>query len=135
MSHIVSAQTQVEDAAAVRTACQRLGLPAPVQGTTKRFSGEATGLAVQLAPIGSGTWMMYRHFRSSRRIDRRGHSTGRIARRGRRCVGARQSLRNRHRSKVVDFGDRLSVECSKDIVRTTDTLSRRGIIAIFHIFG
>jgi hypothetical protein len=47
MSHIVTLNVQVKDAAAVRAACQRLGLPAPVQGTTKLFSGEATGLAVQ----------------------------------------------------------------------------------------
>ena len=48
MSHIVQVQAQVKDAAAVRAACQRLGLAEPVQGTTKLFSGEATGLAVQL---------------------------------------------------------------------------------------
>ena len=48
MSHVVTIKTAVKDAAAVRAACQRLGLPAPVQGTTKLFSGEATGLAVQL---------------------------------------------------------------------------------------
>ena len=48
MSHVVEVQTQVKDAAAVRAACQRLKLPEPVHGTTKLFSGEATGLAVQL---------------------------------------------------------------------------------------
>ena len=48
MSHIVVVTTQVRDAAAVRAACQRLGLPAPVQGKTKIFSGEVEGLAVQL---------------------------------------------------------------------------------------
>lgn len=48
MSHVVQLQAQIKDAAAVRAACQRLGLPAPVQGTTKLFSGEVTGLAVQL---------------------------------------------------------------------------------------
>ena len=48
MSHIVEVQTEVRDAAAVRAACQRLGLPVPVHGTTKLFSGEATGLAVEL---------------------------------------------------------------------------------------
>ena len=48
MSHIVQIQTQLKDATAVRAACQRLGLLAPVQGTTRLFSGEATGLAVQL---------------------------------------------------------------------------------------
>ena len=34
--------------AAVHNACKRLNLPAPVQGTTKLFDGEVTGLAVQL---------------------------------------------------------------------------------------
>ena len=48
MSHIVEIQTEVRDAAAVRAACQRRGLPVPVHGTTKLFSGEATGLAVEL---------------------------------------------------------------------------------------
>ncbi len=48
MSHIVQIQTQVRDAAAVRAACQRLNLPAPVQGKVKLFSGEVEGLAVQL---------------------------------------------------------------------------------------
>ena len=48
MSHVVQIQTQVRDAAAVRAACQRLGLPAPIQGKTKLFSGEVTGLAVLL---------------------------------------------------------------------------------------
>ena len=48
MSHIVTLNVQLKDAAAVRAACQRLGLPEPVQGTTKLFSGEVTGLAVQL---------------------------------------------------------------------------------------
>jgi hypothetical protein len=44
----VKIQAEVRDAAAVRAACQRLGLPAPVPGTTKLFSGEATGWAVAL---------------------------------------------------------------------------------------
>ena len=48
MSHIVSIQTEVRDAAAVRAACKRLGLAEPVQGTTRLFSGQVTGLAVQL---------------------------------------------------------------------------------------
>ena len=48
MSHLVTVKTQVKDAAAVHNACKRLGLPAPVQGTTKLFSGEVDGLAVQL---------------------------------------------------------------------------------------
>ena len=48
MSHVVQIQTQVKDAAAVRAACQRLNLPAPVQGKAKLFSGVVEGLAVQL---------------------------------------------------------------------------------------
>jgi hypothetical protein len=48
MSHIVTLKTEVRDAAAVRAACQRLGLPAPVQGKVKLFGGEVEGLAVQL---------------------------------------------------------------------------------------
>ena len=48
MSHIVSIQTKVHDPAAVAAACQRLGLAAPVQGTAPLYSGEATGLIVQL---------------------------------------------------------------------------------------
>ena len=48
MSHIVSITTEIRDAEAVRAACSRLGLPTPVEGTTRLFSGEATGLAVQL---------------------------------------------------------------------------------------
>lgn len=48
MSHIVSIRTQVRDPIAVATACERLSLPAPVQGTTKLFSGQASGLLVHL---------------------------------------------------------------------------------------
>lgn len=48
MSHIVSIKTEVRDVAAVAAACRRLGLDQPVQGTTKLYSGEATGLAVKL---------------------------------------------------------------------------------------
>ena len=48
MSHIVQIKTQVKDAAAVRAACQRRQLPVPVDGTHELFSGQATGLAVQL---------------------------------------------------------------------------------------
>jgi hypothetical protein len=48
MSHIVSIQTRIYDPVAVRAACQRLGLAAPTQGTASLFSGEATGLIVQL---------------------------------------------------------------------------------------
>ena len=48
MSHIVTVQTKIRDPAAVAAACQRLNLAAPVQGTVQLFSGEATGLIVQL---------------------------------------------------------------------------------------
>ena len=48
MSHIVKIKTEVRDSAAVRAACQRRRLPVPVDGIHKLFSGEATGLAVQL---------------------------------------------------------------------------------------
>lgn len=48
MSHIVTIKTEVRDTAAVRAACQRLGVPAPAQGKTRLFSGEVAGLAVQL---------------------------------------------------------------------------------------
>ena len=43
MSHVVTIKTTVRDAAAVRAACQRLGLPARVQGKTRLFSGEVEG--------------------------------------------------------------------------------------------
>ena len=48
MSHIVTIKTEVRDHAAVVAACRRLALPEPVQGTAQLFSGEATGLLVQL---------------------------------------------------------------------------------------
>lgn len=48
MSHVVVVQTEIRDAAAVRAACNRLKLPPPVEGTVQLFSGQATGLAVQL---------------------------------------------------------------------------------------
>ena len=48
MSHTVTIKTEVRDAAAVRAACERLKLPAPVHGKTELFNGEVEGLAVQL---------------------------------------------------------------------------------------
>ena len=48
MSHIVTIQTQVRDAAAVAAACQRLGLPPATERTVRLFSGSASGLAVEL---------------------------------------------------------------------------------------
>jgi len=48
MSHVVTIKSEVRDATAVRAACQRLGLPKPVEGTHRLFTSSATGLAVQL---------------------------------------------------------------------------------------
>jgi hypothetical protein len=48
MSHVVEIQTQVRDAAGVAAACQRLGLPPPVERTVQLFSAPARGLAVEL---------------------------------------------------------------------------------------
>lgn len=48
MSHIVQIQTEVRDAAAVRVACQRLGLSQPTHRQVRLFSAQATGLAVEL---------------------------------------------------------------------------------------
>ncbi len=48
MSHIVEIRTEVRDTEAVAAACRRLNLPVPVRGTTKLYSGEATGLQVRL---------------------------------------------------------------------------------------
>jgi hypothetical protein len=48
MSHIVTIQTRVHDPAAIGAACQRMNLPAPVQGTARIYESEATGLLVQL---------------------------------------------------------------------------------------
>jgi hypothetical protein len=48
MSHVVTIKTVVKDAAAMRAACQRLGLPPPVQGTHRLFASSITGLGVQL---------------------------------------------------------------------------------------
>jgi hypothetical protein len=48
MSHIVTIQARVHDPVAVAAACRRLGLAEPVQGTAQLFSGEASGLIIQL---------------------------------------------------------------------------------------
>jgi hypothetical protein len=48
MSHIVTIPVKIHDAAAIAAACQRLSLPAPTTGTTRLFSGEVSGVAVQL---------------------------------------------------------------------------------------
>jgi len=48
MSHIVTIETEIRDLAALDAACDRLGLPHPVQRTAKLFSGEAAGHCVDL---------------------------------------------------------------------------------------
>ena len=48
MSHTVTIKTEVRDAAAVRAACDRLRLPAPVQGKHVIYETEVEGLAVRL---------------------------------------------------------------------------------------
>jgi hypothetical protein len=48
VSHIVQIETQVRDEAAVKAACQRLGLAQPQNQSVRLFSGTVSGLAVQL---------------------------------------------------------------------------------------
>jgi len=48
VSHIVTIETEIRDASAIRAACNRLGLPEPVFGESRLFSGSKTGWAVQL---------------------------------------------------------------------------------------
>ena len=48
VSHIVTVKTKIRDTEAVAAACRRLGLSQPSRGTTRLFSGKATGLIVQL---------------------------------------------------------------------------------------
>jgi hypothetical protein len=48
MSHLVTILTQIRDPVAITAACRRLGLAEPVHGTAQLYSGEATGLLLQL---------------------------------------------------------------------------------------
>ena len=48
MSPIVTLVTRVRDPVGVASACRRLSLPPPVQGTVRLPGGEANGLIVQL---------------------------------------------------------------------------------------
>jgi hypothetical protein len=48
MSHVVMIQTQLKNPVAIAAACHRLGLAEPTHGTAQLFSGEATGLLLQL---------------------------------------------------------------------------------------
>ena len=46
MSHLVTIETKVHDAAALVAACHRLGLAEPVHSNVRLYSADATGLAV-----------------------------------------------------------------------------------------
>lgn len=48
MSHVVSIQTEIRDAVAIRAACERLQLPEPVYGEIQLYSSSATGWGVRL---------------------------------------------------------------------------------------
>ncbi len=48
MSHIVTIQTEVRDAAAIQAACERLRIPPPQEGMHRLFSDTVSGLAVEL---------------------------------------------------------------------------------------
>jgi hypothetical protein len=48
MSHIVTIQAEVRDPLAVAAACRRLSLAVPTTGTATLYSGEVSGLLVQL---------------------------------------------------------------------------------------
>lgn len=48
MSHIVTVNTEIRNAAALRGACRRLKLPEPNHETVQLFNGESTGHCVRL---------------------------------------------------------------------------------------
>jgi hypothetical protein len=48
LSHIVTIKTEVRNHAAVAAACRRLALPEPAMGTAQLYSGQVSGLLVQL---------------------------------------------------------------------------------------
>ena len=48
MSHVVTIKTQVREPIAIQSACERLKLPAPVHGTAKLFTSQATGWQIKL---------------------------------------------------------------------------------------
>ena len=49
MSHIVQIQTEIRDPVAVKSACNRMGLPVPIHRTViSSYNAKATGLAVEL---------------------------------------------------------------------------------------
>src|ERR1035437_2500052 len=48
ISHVVTIKAEVRDPVALAAACARLGLKAPVHGTTRLYSSQATGQIVEL---------------------------------------------------------------------------------------
>ena len=48
MSHIVTIQTKVYDANAIKAACRRLQWPEPEIGSAQLFSGEVAGVVIRL---------------------------------------------------------------------------------------
>ena len=48
MSHIVTIDVKLRDPAAIRAACQRLKLPAPIIGTHRVYQSQVKGQAVSL---------------------------------------------------------------------------------------
>lgn len=48
LSHVVQIKTEVRDSLAIRSACSRLRLPVPTEGTFRLYSRSVTGLGVQL---------------------------------------------------------------------------------------
>lgn len=48
MSHIVTIKTELRHRDSVAAACRRLALAEPVEGSAQLYSGQATGLLVQL---------------------------------------------------------------------------------------
>ena len=48
MSHLVHIEAEIRNPVSVIAVCQRLGLPGPVHGTAQLYSGQSTGLLVQL---------------------------------------------------------------------------------------
>jgi hypothetical protein len=48
MSHLVTIETKVHDAAALTAACHRLGLAEPVHANVRLYSADAAGLVVTL---------------------------------------------------------------------------------------
>jgi hypothetical protein len=67
MSHIVQIETKMYDPQVISTACHRLGLKGPVEGTAQLFSGSVTGL---LAWIPTDGFRLNVRTRSARQLPR-----------------------------------------------------------------